>query len=329
VLLSDVEVVPAKDHHRPSHEDASAPFDLDACLTALVGLTAAKSELRSMRNRLEVGRKREVFGVKDRKPPHLFLVGSLGMNFRSFADAVAGMLSDLQVLRTSNVVEVSKEDLVASGSEATAKLAMAAAEKALGGVLLVRDASSLVSSGEGGNSNDRQSEFYGQMAVTSLLKVVGDAHAAGKAPPLVLVFCVRREGEQALLRAAPALATLVPTKIELAEYSLPETALLVRRTVEAQNFKLSAALDDDALVEILKPVRVLGCLCAPPRAARSPPPFPLLPRNTAPRPVPRRQARGGPGQDPRRSRRQPPDRPRVRLENRLQGVPALLDQRRL
>ena len=38
------------------------PFDLDTSLAELVGIATAKAELKSLRNRLEVGRKRAVFG---------------------------------------------------------------------------------------------------------------------------------------------------------------------------------------------------------------------------------------------------------------------------
>jgi hypothetical protein len=87
VLLDDVEIVSSTaggSRGRPTFQnDAPAkPFNLDTCLGNLVGLSAAKAELKSLRNRLEVGRKREVFGVKDKKPLHMFLIGSLGMDFK-------------------------------------------------------------------------------------------------------------------------------------------------------------------------------------------------------------------------------------------------------
>ena len=47
----------------------------------------AKSALRSLRNRLEVGRKRAVFGVTDARPLHTMLLGSKGMDFEGLAKA--------------------------------------------------------------------------------------------------------------------------------------------------------------------------------------------------------------------------------------------------
>ena len=49
------------------------PFDLEAELEAVVGLAGAKDALRSLRNRLVVGKKRAALGVVD-APPRLYLL---------------------------------------------------------------------------------------------------------------------------------------------------------------------------------------------------------------------------------------------------------------
>ena len=50
-------------------------------LGSLIGVASCKGEIRSLHNRLEVGRKRAAFGVVDERPLHTLLVGSKGMDF--------------------------------------------------------------------------------------------------------------------------------------------------------------------------------------------------------------------------------------------------------
>lgn len=78
-------------------KEAAEPFSLEAALERVVGVEAVKAHITSLRNRLEVGRRRAAFGVQDSKPLHTTLCGSKGMDFRSVADVYAGLLASLGV----------------------------------------------------------------------------------------------------------------------------------------------------------------------------------------------------------------------------------------
>jgi hypothetical protein len=53
----------------------------------------------SLRNRLEVGRRRAAFGVQNSKPLHTTMVGSKGMDFKGVADVFSGLLKSLGVTK--------------------------------------------------------------------------------------------------------------------------------------------------------------------------------------------------------------------------------------
>jgi hypothetical protein len=79
---------------------------LEEALSRLVGIEAVKSHLISLRNRLEVARRRAAFGVMDNKPLNTILCGSKGMDFKSVAYIFAGLVKSLGVTKTDDMFEV-------------------------------------------------------------------------------------------------------------------------------------------------------------------------------------------------------------------------------
>ena len=248
VLLEDVELI-----GRPGQgllddsNDIEPPFNVDEALDKLVGMLSAKQHLKSLRNRLEVGRRREVFGVKDSKPLHTIFVGSLGMDFLGITKVLAGILKEAQVSKTLAVQCVGRKDIVGTSTDATGKLCDEVMAKAKGGVLLVTDASGIVS----GGGKDRE-DFYGSMALNKIVAAIDKTDGAKTGPPFVLVLGVRRDQLQTLLQASPTLAPA--TQVELAEYSLQETVALLRQAVTEAKFQLSSSLSDSSLSDLLSPI---------------------------------------------------------------------------
>ena len=159
-------------------DDDEEPFDLEKELGHLVGIEAVKRHILSLRNRLEVGRRRAAFGVLDSKPLHTVMVGSKGMDFTGVANVLAGMLKSLDVTAKSRVVEVSRKDLVGGNTEKTTEMVAAVMKKVgSGGVLLLSDAASMC---------NEKSDHYGQLALTQVVAHFEDeaakaAEAAEKA----------------------------------------------------------------------------------------------------------------------------------------------------
>jgi hypothetical protein len=217
---------PAKARAAPAPGPAPAPapagpFDLDAALEGIVGLAQAKDALRSLRNRLVVGRRRAALGVVDAAPSRYLLVGARGAAFGEVARCLAGLLGDLGAVGAPRVAEdgaaawrrgAGDRDRVEKAARASAE----ALEARGGGVLLVRDAGDLC-------EDAREA---------AALDALCDARAARVA----LAVCVDAPRRAALLRAAPRLAAARPVVLELAAYSGAETAALVRRDARDRGF---------------------------------------------------------------------------------------------
>lgn len=241
---------------RKSAGERSEPFELERELARVVGLDAVKAQLRSVRNRLEVNRRREALGVKDTKPLHAKFVGSAGCDFEQVARILAAVMREAGVLPTRKVTVLGREALVGANTDATLKLVKQAVDKAAGGLMLVRDARQFKNK-DSGSSN--WADHYGQLALQALGEEIGAHDAAvaeggSEAPrPLVLVLAGQREDVAGALAAAPPLAPRLGTTLEFAEYGIADMAALLRQRVEAEGFHLDPALTDEKLQALLRP----------------------------------------------------------------------------
>jgi AAA+ superfamily predicted ATPase len=256
VLATDVELQPSWKSDVGSRDDErGGPFELEAELARLVGLDAVKQHMRSIRNRLEVNRRRAAFGVKDSKPLHTIFQGSPGIDFCGVANILGKMLCDLNVLTSKPVTVLGRENLVGTNSESTVKMTKAAVAKGLGGVLLVKDVKCFKNKEAAGGSSDH----YGQLALTTFVECITDAQAkasSDSAKPkdaVVVILAGRREEVTKLLEGAPALQPLMATTVDFAEYGVSEMCKLLRDKVEEEGFHLGAALTDEKIEGMLRP----------------------------------------------------------------------------
>ena len=237
-------------------------FDLECELKQLVGIDAVKRHILSLRNRLEVGRRRAAFGVQDNKPLHTAMVGSKGMDFRGVADVLAGMLKSLRVTRRAEIVEVSRKDLVGGNTEKTTEMVAAALKKiGSGGVMFVVDAASLVCD---------KTDHYGQLALQQLVayfedqtsaaadtaikacKKGGKLEQATPEPKSVLLVNATRSELATLYTVAPGLQSVLGTTLNFQDYTILEMAQLLRNSTEDKGFCLHKELTEEKLADLLR-----------------------------------------------------------------------------
>jgi len=265
VLKADVDLINKGERNIQSEEE---PFVLEDALSKLVGIESVKQHLISLRNRLEVARRRAAFGVMDNKPLHTVFCGSKGMDFRSVAYVFAGLIKSLGAVKTDDMFEATRKDLVGGNTEKTNELVAATLKKAKGGVLFIPDASSYAD----------KSDHYGQLALNLVIShfeseadQVAEFAAAsakerakaaargGKPPPVkegpetsVLVISTQRANLPTIYSAAPSLPSIEGSQLDFMDYTLEEMAELTKLSTEERGFCLHKDLSTTKLIELLR-----------------------------------------------------------------------------
>ena len=135
-------------------------------LDSLVGLEKIKRNVRSLINLAKVRKLREEMGLPiPAMSLHLVFMGNPGTGKTTVARLIAKLYNAIGVLSKGQLVEVDRSGLVAGFVGQTAIKTDEVVKKALGGVLFIDEAYSLVSDGE----ND-----FGQEAIETLLKAMED-----------------------------------------------------------------------------------------------------------------------------------------------------------
>ena len=144
-------------------EEAMAELD------AMIGLTQVKEQVRSIHDSIEAARRRTLAGyTTDRPMRHFVFLGPPGTGKTTVARVLAKIFYAFGLLDRPEVIEAHRADLVGEYLGATAIKTNELVDSALGGVLFIDEAYSLVNEGDG------QADRFGAEAVQALLKRAED-----------------------------------------------------------------------------------------------------------------------------------------------------------
>jgi SpoVK/Ycf46/Vps4 family AAA+-type ATPase len=207
---------PPRPRPQISVEDAMAELD------AMIGLTPVKEQVRSIAASIEAARRRAVAGVTTDKPMrHFVFLGPSGTGKTTVARVLAKIFYAFGLLDDPDVVEAHRADLVGEYLGATAIKTNELVDSALGRVLFVDEAYSLVNEGDG------QTDRFGTEAVQTLLK-----RAEDNREDLIIILAGYEKQMEGFLASNPGLASRFATRLKFPSYTPPEMLALAEAALE-------------------------------------------------------------------------------------------------
>lgn len=225
----------------PTLEDALAGLD------AMIGLAPVKRQVHAIAAQLRVAQLREEQGLTTHPPMrHFVFAGPPGTGKTTVARVLGRIFAALGLLSRPEVIEAQRADLVGEHLGSTALKTNKVIDSALGGVLFIDEAYSLVNPGYAGG------DAFGAEAVQTLLKRAEDDRDR-----LVIILAGYDADMDRFLRSNPGLASRFAERVAFPSYTPDELLeIAVSLAAAAGDMWEEAALDD--LAGVFQRVRGQG-----------------------------------------------------------------------
>ncbi|MBQ6454288.1 MAG: AAA family ATPase, partial [Coriobacteriales bacterium] len=216
---------------------------LDEMLDSVVGLAQVKDTIHQLEH-FAVFRKMAMGSGRELPPAnmHMLFMGNPGTGKTTVARIIATMLYKIGIIRQNKCVEVSSKDLVAGYVGQTDKRTHEVVMSALGGILFVDEAYSLVS---GGGADGRGS--FGKEAIAELVKSMEDYK-----DDLIIIFAGYEKEMNDFLEVNPGLTSRIGYTFRFEDYTTQELLQLFRNKVAQAGFDYDRRTIDRELLDIFE-----------------------------------------------------------------------------
>lgn len=202
--------------------------ELMAELNSLVGLKKVKEDVKSLTNMVRIMKMRRERGLPEVEMSlHLVFTGNPGTGKTTVARLLSQIYREIGVLSKGHLVEVDRSRLVAKYVGQTAPQVMEVVKEALGGVLFIDEAYSLVSR--------RGENDFGYEAVDTLLKAMEDYR-----DDLIVIVAGYPDKMEEFLDSNPGLQSRFNKYIYFEDYTPEELMAIFDRMCEKNGYKATS-----------------------------------------------------------------------------------------
>ena len=209
-------------------------FNLEESLSEVIGLKSVKDIIKTQYALLQANkmRKNANYVVDTSQSLNMIFAGNPGTGKTTIARIVAKLFHSMGILKSGQLIEVDRSNLIAEYVGQTAKKTEEVFKSALGGVLFIDEAYAIINNGDS----------FGQECIDTLVKLIEDYHGE-----LVVILAGYTKEMKKFMKTNSGLESRFPLFVEFPDYSADELHDISIKMIEAKGFKL----ENDSM-EILK-----------------------------------------------------------------------------
>ena len=197
----------------------------------IIGMDNVKEKVREFEQYALFSVKAKAKGIKIQKTNlHMIFTGNPGTGKTMMARIMAKMLYDLGIIEENKLIEVERKDLIGRYIGQTAPKTAEIIEKAMGGVLFIDEAYSLVKSK---SNND-----YGSEAIATLIKAMEDYK-----DKIVVIFAGYKNEMKDFIDSNPGIASRIGYKFDFLDYTIEELKEMFYSKMNKMGFNVSKDIE--------------------------------------------------------------------------------------
>ncbi len=225
-------------------EEISQVEQVIAEIDQMIGLDNIKSKMKELTAFVAIQKERKRYELKTNPlVMHMIFKGNPGTGKTTVARIFAKLFKELGLLEKGHMTEVERADLVGEYIGHTAQKTRKVIKSALGGILFIDEAYSLVRGGE---------KDFGREAIDTIVKGMED-----NKDNLIIILAGYPKEMELFLESNPGLKSRFPIQIPFQDYSIEELVKIAKFMLEERQYILSKKAEIK-LYTVLNRVRKLS-----------------------------------------------------------------------